>query len=119
MSPENLTTPMQIFQLPVLGEKLPAPRASYREFLRVPSMSCGLYSLPMGADDPQVPHTEDELYYVASGEGRIRVGLEDQPVRPGIIVFVPKGVEHKFHSITADLVLLVVFSPARTPPGKS
>src|SRR3970282_296787 len=110
---------MQIFQVPGLREKLRASHASYREFLRVPSMSCGLYSLPMGADDPQVPHTEDELYYVARGEGRIRVGLEDQPVRPGTIVFVSKGVEHKFHSITADLVLLVVFSPARTPPGES
>jgi len=110
---------MQVFHVPSLREKLRASHASYREFLRVPSMSCGLYSLPMGADDPQVPHTEDELYYVASGEGRIRVGLEDQPVRPGAIVFVPKGVEHKFHSITADLVLLVVFSPARTPPGES
>ena len=110
---------MQVFHVPSLREKLRASHASYREFLRVPSMSCGLYSLPMGADDPQVPHTEDELYYVASGEGRIRMGLEDQPVRPGAIVFVPKGVEHKFHSITADLVLLVVFSPARTPPGES
>ena len=110
---------MQIFQLAGLGEKLPAPRASYREFIRVPSMSCGVYSLPAGAYDPQVPHSEDEIYHVTSGEGRIRVGSEEQPVRPGTIVFVPKGVEHKFHSITADLVLLVVFSPAETPAGES
>src|SRR3989304_6022304 len=93
MCPENLTSPMQIFQLAGLGEKLPAPRASYREFLRIPSMSCGVYSLPGGS--------------------------QDQPVRPGTIVFVPKGEEHNFHSITEDLVLLVIFSPAETPAGES
>ena len=119
MFPENLTSPMQIFQLPGLGEKFPAPRASYREFLRLLSMSCGVYSLPAGAHDPQVPHDEDEIYYVVSGEGRIRVGPEEQPVGPGTIVFVPKGVEHKFHSITVDLVILVVFSPAETTAGES
>src|SRR3989304_3214805 len=114
MCPENLTSPMQIFQLAGLGEKLPAPRASYREFLRIPSMSCGVYSLPAGSYDPQVPHNEDEIYYATSGEGRVRVGSEDQPVRPGTIVFVPKGEEHNFHSITEDLVLLMLFSPAET-----
>lgn len=114
MSPENLTSPMQIFQLPSLREKLPAPRASYREFLRVPSMSCGVYSLPAGADDPQVPHNEDEVYYVVSGEGSIRVDSGDEPIRPGTTVFVAKGTEHKFHSVTSKLTILVVFSPPET-----
>jgi len=30
-------------------------------------------------------------------------------------VFVPAGVEHHFHSITAELRILVVFAPAETP----
>jgi hypothetical protein len=34
----------------------------YREFLRVPDLSAGLYVLDAGATDPQSPHTEDELY---------------------------------------------------------
>ena len=33
----------------------------YREFLRVPSMSAGLYVLPAGATDPQQPHHQDEM----------------------------------------------------------
>ena len=31
----------------------------YREFLRVPDLSVGLYLLAAGAIDGQVPHTED------------------------------------------------------------
>jgi hypothetical protein len=45
--------------------------APYLEFLRVPAMSAGLYLLDAGADDPQTPHAEDELYYVVSGRGHL------------------------------------------------
>ncbi len=46
----------------------------YHEFLRVPALSCGIYSLPAGSKDLQGPHDEDEVYYVLSGRGRPRVG---------------------------------------------
>ena len=84
----------------------------YLEFLRVPSLSVGLYELPAGGADPQQPHTEDEVYYVIQGRGMIQVAGQDQPVLPGSAVFVGAGVPHHFHSITADLTLLVFFAPA-------
>ena len=39
----------------------------YVEFLRVPSMSAGIYVLPAGGVDAQRPHHEDEIYYVVKG----------------------------------------------------
>lgn len=84
----------------------------YYEFLRVPALSLGLYRLPAGGTDLQQPHTEDEVYYVVSGQATIRVGYEDQPVSAGSLVFVAAGVAHHFHSITADLDVLVFFAPA-------
>ena len=84
----------------------------YLEFLRQPSMSMGLYVLPVGGVDPQKPHTEDEAYYIVAGRGQIRVGQEDAPVHAGSIVFVPAWVEHRFHSITEELQILVFFAPA-------
>jgi quercetin dioxygenase-like cupin family protein len=84
----------------------------YLEFLRVPSLSMGLYVLPAGAKDPQQPHSEDEVYYIAAGQGNIRVGEEDRAVQAGSVVFVAAGVQHYFHNITADLHLLVFFAPA-------
>jgi quercetin dioxygenase-like cupin family protein len=42
----------------------------------------------------------------------ITVGDEDRPVQPGNILFVAADVNHRFHSITEDLLLLVFFAPA-------
>jgi mannose-6-phosphate isomerase-like protein (cupin superfamily) len=84
----------------------------YREFLRVPDLSAGLYVLDAGAIDGQSPHTEDELYYVASGRGAITVGDEERPVRAGSLIFVAANVPHRFHDIEERLTILVVFGPA-------
>ena len=58
----------------------------YREFLRVPSMSAGLYVLPAGGTDPQRPHHEDEMYYVVRGRARFRAGDDDKAVSAGAIL---------------------------------
>ena len=88
----------------------------YLQFLNAGSLSVGLYALPAGGDDPQQPHAEDEVYYVVAGRATLRVGGEDRPVTPGSIVFVGARIEHRFHTITEDLTLLVFFAPehART-----
>ena len=84
----------------------------YHEFLRVPAMSAGLYELAAGAEDPQEPHTEDELYCVVSGRARLQVGAEDVAVAAGSLVYVPANVAHHFHDISEALAVLVVFAPA-------
>ena len=85
----------------------------YLEFLNRSTMSVGVYALATGSTDPQRPHTEDEVYYVLDGRGRIHVDGDDLDVGPGSVIFVAAGQDHKFHSITEDLQLLVVFAPAR------
>jgi mannose-6-phosphate isomerase-like protein (cupin superfamily) len=72
----------------------------------------GVYVLPAGGTDPQSPHTEDEVYYIAGGRGQIFVGGEDRAVKTGDIIFVAKQVEHRFHSIEEELRILVFFAPA-------
>jgi len=84
------------------------------EFLRVPALSLSTYRLVAGGLDPQQPHTEDEVYYVVRGRARFRAGSEDCGVEAGTVLFVEAGVEHRFHSITEDLELLVIFAPAKT-----
>jgi mannose-6-phosphate isomerase-like protein (cupin superfamily) len=87
----------------------------YVEFLRVPAMSAGVYVLAAGAVDPQTPHLEDEVYYVARGRAKFRHGTEERSVRPGDVLFVPAREPHHFLSIEEELVLLVVFAPAEQP----
>ena len=86
----------------------------YREFLRVPAMSAGLYVLPAGATDPQRPHHEDEMYYVIRGRAHFRAGDEDAEVSAGSALFVAAEVEHRFHDITEELAVLVFLAPAET-----
>lgn len=87
---------------------------SYREFLRVTSMSAGVYVLAAGAIDGQKPHHEDEVYYVIRGRARFTVGSEDHEISAGNVIFVAAEVEHRFHDITEELAVLVLFAPAET-----
>ena len=84
----------------------------YHEFIRVPDLSAGIYTLEAGATDLQRPHSEDELYYVVAGRGVVTVGEEMRPVVPGSVIFVGAGVPHRFHDIAQRLELLVMFGPA-------
>jgi mannose-6-phosphate isomerase-like protein (cupin superfamily) len=104
-----METPPQVVRL--AGLTLGAAE-NYREFLRVPALSLGLYRHPPGIAVPQQPHTEDEVYYVITGAGKIEIAGRDHAVEPGAVVYVPAQIPHHFHSITAELTVLVLFAPA-------
>lgn len=103
---------MDAFELDAQLRERAAAGRPYHEFIRTHDLSVGLYVLPAGGTDPQGPHTEDEVYHVVSGRGRIRVGDEDRAVQAGTVVFVGADIEHRFHDIEEELVVLVVFGPA-------
>jgi mannose-6-phosphate isomerase-like protein (cupin superfamily) len=100
--------------LPEIEEQRAASGKSYREFLRVPAMSAGLYVLPAGATDHQKPHREDEIYYVVRGRARFKAGTEDREVSAGSVIFVAAQVEHRFYDVGEELEVLVFFAPAET-----
>ena len=103
---------MDAFELHRVAEERRKLGTLYYEFLRKPSISAGLYVLAAGREDPQQPHTEDEVYHVVRGHATIRVADEDRPVGPGSVVYVAAGVPHKLHAIEEELEVLVVFAPA-------
>ena len=106
---------MDIFEMAELIAEREELGERYLEFFTAETgtLSLGLYVLPAGDADPQQPHTEDEIYYVVSGAGSLRVGEEDKEVKAGTVIFVETAAPHKFHSITETLTLLVVFAPPR------
>ncbi len=106
---------MQAFEVEMLQRQRAEASDLYMEFLRRPSMSMGLYTLPAGAHDPQEPHEQDEVYYVLAGRATLEVQGEEQPVQNGSIVYVPAHAVHRFHSIEEELTVLVFFAPAETP----
>ena len=87
---------------------LPGPGGErFAKVLGHGSMEVEVYA-PRGTD-PQTPHTRDELYVVVSGSGKFINGPEGHEFRPGDVLFVPAGVEHRFEDFTEDLMLWVVF----------
>ena len=90
---------MQAYELLQIIRQQAKSGKPYFEFLHVPDLSVGVYQLLVGDTDIQSPHTEDEVYYVVEGRAKIKVADEDRDVRSGSVVYVPKNVVHRFHSI--------------------
>ena len=105
-----MTRPFALFELPDLQAFQKRGGEAYYEFLRVPALNVGLYVLPAGSTDRQTPHEEDEVYYVIDGLGVFTVEGSDRTVQKGSVLYVKAGVDHRFHSITKDLTVLVFFS---------
>ena len=59
--------------------------------------------------DPQKPHTRDELYFVARGNGNFFDGATSRPFAAGEFIFVPAGQVHRFEDFSEDIAVWVVF----------
>jgi mannose-6-phosphate isomerase-like protein (cupin superfamily) len=108
----------EVFPLAEIRKRREQSGELYLEFLRIPEMSVGFYALPASGVDPQTPHREDEIYYVIRGRATISISGEDRPVAPGATIFVAKGADHRFHSVSEPLELLVVFAPEESSEPK-
>ena len=107
----------QVFDLKEIRNKLKGDPVEYLEFLNVPALNCGIYSLAAGSTDMQAPHDEDEVYLVLSGKARMHLGDEDRDIGPGSLLYVGATTEHSFFEIEEDMTLLVMF--AASPPSHS
>lgn len=54
-------------------------------------------------------HTEDELYYVLDGTGKMKVGDEIHPVAAGDLLYVPQGESHDIVQIDREITVLKIF----------
>jgi len=59
--------------------------------------------------DPQMPHTRDEVYFVATGSGDYVCGDTRRRFGSGDLLFAAAGVEHRFENFSDDLALWVIF----------
>ena len=102
----------QVIDLEDIKQTFKGEPVEYLEFLRVPALSCGLYSLAAGSTDMQSPHDEDEVYVVLTGKARMRLGNEERSVGPGSLLYVGATTDHSFFEIEEDMTLLVFFASA-------
>jgi len=100
----------KIFEVDELGEQRERLGTPYMEFLRVPNLSCGIYTLAAGSKDLQAPHDDDEVYYVVRGRARMLLDGKEHPVGPGTVLYVAATAEHSFFEIEEELTVLVFFA---------
>jgi mannose-6-phosphate isomerase-like protein (cupin superfamily) len=111
---DSTDTGWDVFDMAELLSQKSSDPVSYKEFLRVPAMSCGVYRLAKGSNDMQTHHDEDELYYVVEGRARLRIGDKEREVSPGSVMYVRATEQHSFFEIEEDMVLLVIFPTGKT-----
>lgn len=85
----------------------------WNKFFDHSSMFAGIYKLDIGAEDKQSPHADDEIYYVLSGNSHFEAGQNKSVIKPGEVLFVKRGVSHRFYDITAPLTILVFFAKSK------
>lgn len=71
------------------------------------SLQVEIYAPP--GDDPQTPHTRDEVYVVARGSGMFFNGETRHNFQAGDLLFVPAGNEHRFEEFSDDFAVWVMF----------
>jgi len=77
-------------------------------------LGMGMVILPPGQTSSAHTHEkEQEVWYIISGTGKVRVGDEIEELRPDTIVVAPPGVEHQLiNDGPEDIKAIWIFSPA-------
>ena len=78
-----------------------------------PAMSeLSLHFWSLKENDTQTPHSQDEAYFVIKGRGTLTIDGRKFTLKPGDLIFVPKGAHHQFTDFEEEgLALLVIFAP--------
>ena len=89
-------------------DRLPGPqREQVVSVFEHGSLVVKLYA-PRG-QDPQTPHSRDEIYVVAKGVAEFVSGGERQAFGPQDVFFAAAGVEHRFENFSDDFAVWVFF----------
>jgi len=97
------------FDLSTFLEKVKKSSSYFYTFINRDSLAAGILVLQAGEEDTQEPHGDDEVYYIISGDGFLKIKDKDYKVSKNKLFFVAKGVEHFFHGNKTELKVLYFF----------
>ena len=90
-------------------EKIKTSNSYFHTFINKDSLAAGILILKPGEGDTQEPHENDEVYFVLSGNGYLKIKNKNYKVSKDKLFFVAKGISHFFHSNTNNLKVLYCF----------
>ncbi|MGY5151988.1 MAG: cupin domain-containing protein [Candidatus Nitrosopumilus sp. bin_6a] len=97
------------YDLDTYIEKIKNNSSYFDTFINKESLAAGILVLKPGEEDTQTPHESDEVYFVLSGNGFLKIKNKDYKVSKNKLFFVAKDVEHFFHGNTKELQVLYFF----------
>lgn len=97
------------FNIPDYIKKLRTDSNYFHTFINRKSLSVGVLVLKPGEEDTQEPHESDEVYFIISGNGFLKIKGNDYKIEEQKMYFVAKNVEHCFYGNTKELVVLYFF----------
>ncbi len=97
------------FDLATYLGKIKKSSSYFQTFINKDSLAVGVLVLQPGEEDTQEPHDSDEVYYVISGDGFLKIKDKDYKVTKDKLFFVAKDVEHYFHGNKKELKVLYFF----------
>ena len=90
-------------------EKIKKGNSYFHTFINKDNLATGILILKPGEEDTQEPHESDEVYFVISGNGYLKIKNKNYKVSKDKLFFVAKDVVHYFHSNTRELKVLYFF----------
>ena len=97
------------FDLTTYLRKIKKSNSYFQTFINRDNLATGVLVLQPGEKDTQEPHDSDEVYYVISGDGFLKIKGKDYKVSNDKLFFVAKDVEHYFHGNKNELKVLYFF----------
>ncbi len=97
------------FDLDTYIEKIKKSNSYFYTLVNKDSLAAGVLVLQPGEEDTQAPHDSDEVYYVISGDGFLKINNKDHEISKRKLFFVAKDVEHYFHGNKKELKVLYFF----------
>ena len=102
------------FDLDTYLKKIKNGNSYFQTFINKSSLATGVLVLQPGEEDTQEPHESDEVYYVISGDGFLKIKDKDYKVSKDKLFFVAKNIAHYFHGNKSELKVLYFFGGADT-----
>jgi mannose-6-phosphate isomerase-like protein (cupin superfamily) len=97
------------FNLKDYLDKIKKSDSYFHTFINKDSLATGILVLAPGEEDTQEPHESDEVYFIISGNGFLKIKNKDYEISKDKLFFVGKDVPHYFHSNTKELKVLYFF----------
>lgn len=106
---------MSLISITAVVDDLEPADLNHREVLTAGPLTVEVGKYPADSAVPKNSHNEQELYYVLSGSGKLRVGDDTHEISAGDLVAVEPDLEHDFFHITEEITVLIILGPSANP----